>query len=457
MKRNNKGYTLVELLLTMAIFSIVMIGVINIMTNASKAYKKGLIEVKVQEEAQIVTNQISDLLIDSTSIVESATVVDEEGITPAYTTYNFTDADGNSITLEYADKKINLIKDGEKALISDNVKSFAIVGVKGTSNVEAQKTDNLCEVRIQFEMDNGSKDNDSFYETKREVTFRNHVESNPDEIMLMTKSSDDDDDSDEEFNGTETVKFGGDVNLSASYDIVSNAVLSGPAQQYFDLVKVENGAFGKDVYKVKLKPSYDNPVSFSSLNLNSNDIYVYGTDPNGNAKKIKLETEPVSISAESGVLLLTLDNVNHGGGNTTYVPVKGIDVNEFIHNGGSVSVKAEYTVGGNTFSNNFINLPYVNSNQSAYTNNGVIQQVNVNWNSNANKGRFEVGLSPDQCSGGMSVVTNNTSYFKEAGSLPTDAKVKFTVRFSKNGFTQEYPIEYSIQFTEQQDLTKFQK
>ena len=62
--RNNKGYSLVELLISIAIFSLVMGGIISIMNTTSVFYRGGQQEVRLQEEAQIAINQIEELLID---------------------------------------------------------------------------------------------------------------------------------------------------------------------------------------------------------------------------------------------------------------------------------------------------------------------------------------------------------------------------------------------------------
>lgn len=451
MKKTNKGYSLVELLLTMAIFSIVMIAIVNIMSNASKSYKKGLLEVKIQEDSQIATNQISDLLVDAKSVVQKSSVSDPEG-TVTNISYTFKDIDNNNVQLDYGDNKIYLVKDGEKALLVDNVKSFSIAGVGGTTVTEAQKLDNLCEVILELEVNDGTKTSAS-YKSTREVSFRNMVEYNPQASLLMNNASgDDDDDDSDDFAGTETVDRGAPINLSCTYDYTKDCHLSDEASKYFEVVT--STAFGKPAFSVRLKNSYDNPANFTSLNLNDPSIYAYETDDAGNPiNKVKLEVEPVSVSSESGILLLTLDNVNHGGGNTTYVPTKGIDVNQFIKSGGSVSVQTVVTCDGVTKTGDYKTVSYSNAGDVAY-NTSSIGQINIEYP--GGKGRWEIGLSADQCSGGMSVVTNNTVFFKEAGNYPNDKSIVFNIKFSKNGTEKIYPIEYKVQFTGEQDISKLQ-
>lgn len=454
MKRTNKGYSLVELLLTMAIFSIVMIAIVNIMSNASKSYKKGLMEVKVQEEAQIATNQIGDLLVDASSVVTSNNVLDGDGNVTSVT-YSFNDSESKPVTLSLEDNKIYLFKDSEKAVLADNVKSFSIDGVKGATTNATLLSDNTCEVNIEIEIDtsNGSNKNVSSYAASREVTFRNQVEYNPSASLLMNNSSDDEKDKkDEEFVGTETVNRGKNINLSCNYDYTKDCILSDGAKDYFDIVI--STAFGKTSYSVKIKDAYATPANFSTLNLSDKDCYVYMTDDAGNPiNKVKLEVDPVAVTSESGILLLTLDNVNHGGGNTTYIPTKGIDVNEFIHDGGTVRVQTTVTCDGVSKTGDWKTLSYANANDVAYST-SAIGQINIEFN--GNKGRWEIGLSGDECSGGMSVVTNNTVYTKEQGNLPNNTTIVFNIEFEKNGSKKQYPIEYKVQFTDQQDISKLQ-
>ncbi len=63
--KNNKGYTLVELLVAMAIFAVVMAEVCNMMQQSSKLYLNGTYEIDLQTEAQQIVQQMEELLIDA--------------------------------------------------------------------------------------------------------------------------------------------------------------------------------------------------------------------------------------------------------------------------------------------------------------------------------------------------------------------------------------------------------
>lgn len=62
--KNNKGYTLVELLVTLAVFAIIMAEVGSMMMNSSRLYRNGTYEVELQTEAQQIVQQMEELLID---------------------------------------------------------------------------------------------------------------------------------------------------------------------------------------------------------------------------------------------------------------------------------------------------------------------------------------------------------------------------------------------------------
>ncbi|MCR5011409.1 MAG: type II secretion system GspH family protein [Lachnospiraceae bacterium] len=69
-KNSDKGYTLVELLVAMAILVIMLMEVYAVMTNSSTIYRKGNYEVQLQTEAQQVVQQLEDLMVDCNGSIE---------------------------------------------------------------------------------------------------------------------------------------------------------------------------------------------------------------------------------------------------------------------------------------------------------------------------------------------------------------------------------------------------
>lgn len=68
-RKDNRGLSLVELICTVAIFSVVATAVGGVMVVSAQNYQRGSNEINLQQEAQITVNQIADLVIDSTAEV----------------------------------------------------------------------------------------------------------------------------------------------------------------------------------------------------------------------------------------------------------------------------------------------------------------------------------------------------------------------------------------------------
>ena len=69
--KNNKGYTLVELLISLALLSIIMLEIFGVMQNSSKLFSNGTYEVELQTEAQQVIQQLNELMIDCNNTVSA--------------------------------------------------------------------------------------------------------------------------------------------------------------------------------------------------------------------------------------------------------------------------------------------------------------------------------------------------------------------------------------------------
>ena len=66
--KTNKGYSLAELLVSIAIFSVVMVSIITVMRNVSVTYRNENAEVNLQENSQMLLAQMEELLVDCKSV-----------------------------------------------------------------------------------------------------------------------------------------------------------------------------------------------------------------------------------------------------------------------------------------------------------------------------------------------------------------------------------------------------
>lgn len=65
-KLNNKGLSLVELLISIAVFSIVMIAMFTVLSTATRSYNKNRAEAQAQNEAQSLMAQLENIIQDAT-------------------------------------------------------------------------------------------------------------------------------------------------------------------------------------------------------------------------------------------------------------------------------------------------------------------------------------------------------------------------------------------------------
>ena len=68
-KSNNQGFTIVELLCTLAIFSCIVAIVGGVLVVTARTFRSGTTETSLQEEAQVTINVIENLIVDATEAV----------------------------------------------------------------------------------------------------------------------------------------------------------------------------------------------------------------------------------------------------------------------------------------------------------------------------------------------------------------------------------------------------
>lgn len=69
MRKNQKGFTLVELIIAVAILAIVTLSVCGFIVVGSRSYTSANTDIMLQQEAQLALNQISDVIIDTTESI----------------------------------------------------------------------------------------------------------------------------------------------------------------------------------------------------------------------------------------------------------------------------------------------------------------------------------------------------------------------------------------------------
>lgn len=161
--KNRKGFSLVELVVAIAILSIVGTAVIGFCMAGTNSFKKVSNDVDLQYEAQLVVNQLENLLVDS-----------DYGYNYQNDTLSiFNQNDSYEVIWDRTTNQLNLkkyyisdsnISEGPTDLMAENITSFSAV-VKSDNNSSKQYMD----VSLTLTRDGNS------YSMSKSVTLRNQV------------------------------------------------------------------------------------------------------------------------------------------------------------------------------------------------------------------------------------------------------------------------------------------
>ena len=452
MKLKNKGYTLVELILSIAIFAIVMVGVTSIMSSTLKSYSNANIDIAVQEDCQMAANQLEEFLCDAKSIssfdgdpANGWTFVDQAGVTQ---------------TISYEDDKVTLTRGGVQYTIADHVSSFSIDNWKTSSNVTATTEKAYNQAVINMSMDN----NGQSYTLRRNVYFRNDVEENSfhgiSYLMGATGGGGGGGTGDIDL----IVKRYETINLSADYRIRYNAKLYKKNGAAWDLVTDPNPDPVVDVDNsfFKLSKSTDSPVSGTSVyylttgaSVNSDlDLSVpatykiEGSRDGSDSVTIYLTVEPVDILATDVVVQHHENNTVNAEGFTSPINVKGIDINEALKSGDfSYTFKYSLLRNGSYIGNNEWTSTLTVDSSKASTDGKISAGTYQPGQYNGSFGRVEFGLAPDPFLGGFSVTGANTEMGTACSTLIGDTNLSLKFNIVMNIVTGSKTFNETFKFT----------
>ncbi len=173
--KRNKGFTLVELLVSMCILAIVMVELMALMFNSSKLYKNGAYEVSLQSEAQQIIQQFEELAIDadtSVSYNEAAKII---------TITNSAAYDSYEISLSPIAGK-----DYNDLLLKVNSNPSQIMGeyVKSVS-LDMANYDDASRARLIIEMQNDKYS----YTAAKDIYFRNDIGVNDSHTIAVVSNA----------------------------------------------------------------------------------------------------------------------------------------------------------------------------------------------------------------------------------------------------------------------------
>ena len=211
--KDNRGLTLVELLITVTILALVIAGAATFMLAGSKSFAKGSADSNVQGEAELAVNQIEDLVIDVNGGVDY--VIDDAADTESLVMYHV-EADNSGVTVnkkrtvtwDRSEKNIysgewTVDKDGSGAyvetstvyanqLLAENVTDFNVDLSDKYTETGKDGTDIEIVRSVVIRVDCLDSTGKSTYATTPTITLRNRLmlSASPDEIFQNTPTPD---------------------------------------------------------------------------------------------------------------------------------------------------------------------------------------------------------------------------------------------------------------------------
>ena len=434
MKINNKGYTLVELLVSIAIFAVVSIGIVSIMSNSMKAYKSSTLESEVQEEAQIVANQLEELLCDAqgiTTTTEGFKFINKDitstGIYPTYVLVYDVATDPNNKTLRLREYDgSTLLSD---SVLVEHVKDFTLLGWGVNSDNKIHYTLTIDEKGKTFTV-------------SRDIYFRNHIE-NDDAFDIKYLS--------QNLTTTTTTTGSGainvfynrydELNLTTEYGInylgdsahpggfkKSDGTFDNTTTNSYFTVSVNNNTLTSDANdKVLVLKGSDtlNKTFDSALGGNSVEFVGYKDAAFSDKVVLNLDCKNINIITKNAVYQHQYHESTNNGIHTM-ITVEGININKAIASGVVIKYTPHMKKSGST----------VNGSEKTMT---TVTTVNKGENSihDMPYGNKEVivGLQPDPFGNGLILCSSNETIESKCNGLQNhDNDYELTFDFSiKNG------------------------
>lgn len=201
--RDNRGLTLVEVLITVVILSIVVAVAASFMVTGSKSFVKGNAEANLQKEAELTANQIGDMIIDVNGGVDKTDDVGKTelvmyhetqdiGGTPKYikeTVVWYKSGDKMyyckwNVTYDSAAGSYNEVADVTEQLLAENVSLFEVdLETADETASDGTTSEVVRSVRITVGYENSAGRVD--YTTSPVITLRNRalLSKDPSEIF----------------------------------------------------------------------------------------------------------------------------------------------------------------------------------------------------------------------------------------------------------------------------------
>ena len=277
--KSEKGFTLVELLVSMCILAIVMTELMALMFNSSKLYKNGAYEVNLQSEAQQIIQQFEEFAIDADTSVSYNEATKVISITNK-TGYNSYEISLSPVAGKDYNDLLLKVNGGTPQIMGEYVKSISL---------NMANYDNASRVIFVVEMEN-----DKYaYNAAKDIYLRNDIGANDIHSSAVVSEKCDYElnvlryhtyDLDALFGGSEDYRYAFDVTDHLEYEF------SGPYSK--EELEAATSEKPDSDFKVHTSSAFNTNGDTMSPSYQIN-AYKWDGSQYVIAKKIKIYSEPV--------------------------------------------------------------------------------------------------------------------------------------------------------------------
>lgn len=161
--KNNKGWTLVELLIVVTMFGILTLSISSMFTHIWQFYRLSWAQKELQEEARVIMELVTRNLRNGIS--DSISIDRYDNTQPYYSRVTFNTIDGHLVSYYQIDRTLYQNIDGNIKILSKNLTYFAITFPKSYEQ-------NIISIALTLEKD--------IYEIKKKAL---HMAS--ERVMIM--------------------------------------------------------------------------------------------------------------------------------------------------------------------------------------------------------------------------------------------------------------------------------
>ncbi|MBQ4069090.1 MAG: prepilin-type N-terminal cleavage/methylation domain-containing protein [Lachnospiraceae bacterium] len=162
---NNKGFSLIEMLISLAIAGFVVVSAITVVTYAMRMYGNGSKETKIQSEVQFTGNLVGDLIKTGNS-TKSYIVVNKDTVGNVIEVYVFPSAGLDALG------NIDTSTGVTKQYLYYNVSKKSLYVYEGNETVDTSDEDDMSLHLVSRFIENFSAE---YVQTKKDVTVNNDI------------------------------------------------------------------------------------------------------------------------------------------------------------------------------------------------------------------------------------------------------------------------------------------